>query len=241
MAFPRQRSQAVRAPLFRHRRPLSAWLQLGIVAAGLLLTLTPGLCAETALPENTTAPTFALKDVDGVRHALSEYRNRPVVVLFACGCKWCHEFGLEWAQMQRTGVLADAVTPTDPAAPPLAPEKAPLTLVVYMGDAAQARTYAQSAGLDLKQTVLLPDTNLKITQQYHAMPCPRLYVLDGSGLMRYVNRHADDMPQKATATVLVSKTIDGLRRTQLPAPPPQSAPTQKPVSRTGKENKNGKK
>lgn len=232
MAISIQRSQARHMSLTRLPSLLPIWLQSGIAAVCLLLTLPPGICAETALPENTTAPAFALKDAAGVRHTLAEYRGRSVVILFACGCQWCHDFGLEWGQMQRTGVLADAVTPPDPIASPLAPEKTPLTLVVYMGDAMQTRLFAQAAGLDLKQTVLFPDPDLKITRQYRAMPCPRLYVLESKGRLRYVNRHADDIPRKASATVLVSKAVDGLRRTLLPLPSERSAPTQKRTSVT---------
>lgn len=223
-------------PISRSQRSSShRGLHLWSAVTCLLLIVAVGAFADTALPENKIAPTFTLKDVDGVGRLLTEYRGRPVVVCFACGCQWCHAFGVEWAQMQRSGVLADAVAPTDPNAPVDA-NKAPLTLVIFMGDAAAARLYAASAGLDLKQTILLPDADYKVTRQYHAMPCPRLYVLDGNGLLRYVNRHADDAPQKATAAVLVAKTIDGLRRTTLP-PPPAPNLTKKPAPRTGKGGK----
>jgi hypothetical protein len=220
---------------FSRRSSLSAGHWLWLMAMCLLLTVTLEARADTALPENTIAPTFTLKDVDGASHPLTEYRDRPVVVFFACGCQWCHAFGVEWAQMQRSGVLSDAVAPTDPNAP-VDESKPPLTLVIFMGDAAAARAYAVSAGLDLKQTVLLPDADYKVTRQYHALPCPRLYVLDGKGLLRYVNRHADDAPQKAAATVLVAKTIDGLRRTTLP-PPPAPNLTKKPAPKIGKGGK----
>lgn len=204
----------------------------------LLLTVSPKVAADTALPENTVAPAFTLKDVEGTSHTLTEYRGCSLVVLFACGCQWCHAFGTEWAQMQRSGVLLDAVGPNEPGAP--APSKSPLTLVVYMGEAAAARAFAASAGLDLKQTVLLPDADYKVTRQYHALPCPRLYVLDHNGLLRYVNHHADDAPQQAAASLLVAKTIDGLRRTTLPPPTPKIHPTKKPAPKTGKGGKHGK-
>ena len=207
----------------------------------LLLTVSIGAFADRALPENRPSPAFTLKDVDGASHTPTEYRGRSVVVLFACGCRWCHDFGIEWAQMQRSGVLADAVGQKEPDAN--AASKAPVTLVVYMGEASAARAYAASVGLDLKQTVLLPDADYKVTRQYHALPCPRLFVLDANGLLRYVNNHSDDAPQKAAASLLVAKTIDGLRRTTLPPPisPPATHPTKRPVPKTGKGGKNGKK
>jgi hypothetical protein len=237
------------SPLTPYRKPPSMlslsrlpmfWASLAALC--LLFAVSIGAHADTALPENKSAPAFTLKDVDGTSHTLAEYRGRPVVVCFACGCQWCHDFGVQWAQMQRSGVLTDAVAPTDPNAPPDA-NKSPLTLVVFMGEAAAARAYAVGVGLDLKQTVLLPDPDYKVTRLYHAMPCPRLYVLDGAGLLRYVNRHTDDMPQKAAATVLVAKTIDGLRRTTLPLPPASQTPTptKKPAPKTGEGGNNGKK
>ncbi len=221
--------------------PTTLWLWR--MAACLLLAVALGASADTALPENKIAPAFTLKDVDGASHKLAEYRGRPVVIFFACGCQWCHDFGVEWAQMQRSGVLADAVSPTDPGTAATT-SKPPLTLIVFMGEMKAARAYAVSVGLDLKQTVLLSDADFKVTRQYHALPCPRLYVLDSNGLMRYVNNHADDMPQKAAATLLVAKTIDGLRRTTLPAPASATSPTnptKKPAPITGEGGKNGKK
>ncbi len=171
--------------------------------------------AEAALPENRTTPVFTLNDTEGTKRALADYRGQSVVVFFACGCRWCHDFGKQWAELQREGVLTDVVTAQGKGA---APGKQ-TTLLVFMGDAAATTTYAKTAGFDLKQTVLLPDPNLKITQLYHAMPCPRLYVLDGNGLLRYVNNHSDDQPQKAAASVLVAKTVSGMRRSLLPPAP----------------------
>ncbi len=205
------------------------------------LTGAKKTAADTTLPENHATPAFTLKDAGGAKHSLADYKGRSFVVYFACGCKWCHEFGREWAQMQRSGVLTDAITPTDANAPLSAgEEKPPWTLLVFMGDAAAAKAYAAEVGLDLKQTVLLPDPNLKVTQTYHAMPCPRLYVLDKNGLLRYVNSHVDDAPQKAAANVLAAKTVDGLRRSILPPKHPVKNSSGKPAPKPGKGVKHGK-
>ena len=223
---------------FARSLSFQARLRLCLAALCLLLFVRSAASADTALPENRLAPAFALKDTDGVSRSLAEFRGRAVVLCFACGCDWCHKFGVEWAQMQRSGVLPDAVGQPDAAATPAG--KPPVTLVVFMGDAAAARAYAASTSLDLKQTTLLPDPDEKVTRQYHALPCPRLYVLDGNGLLRYVNRHADDAPQKATAAVLAAKAIDGLRRTLLPPPPAPTNPTKTPAPARARGGKNGK-
>jgi hypothetical protein len=236
MSPPAQHRKSLHTVFARLPRVLAACLWLAGMC--LLPTVSPGASADTALPENKIAPAFTLKDVEGTSHTLAEYRGRSLVILFACGCQWCHAFGTEWAQMQRSGVLLDAVGQNESGAP--APSRPPLTLVVYMGEAAAARAYAASEGLDLEQTVLLTDADYKVTRQYHALPCPRLYVLDDKGLLRYVNHHADDAPQKAAASLLVAKTIDGLRRTTLPLPPPAVHPTKKPAPKTGKGGKHGK-
>jgi hypothetical protein len=219
-------------------RSFLAALRLGLAALCLFLAVSNGAASDNALPEDRTTPAFTRTDVDGTSHTLAEYRGRPVVICFACGCRWCHAFGTEWAQMQRGGVLTDAVGQTEAAS--TLTSKSPVTLVVFMGDAAAARTYAAAAGLDLKQTVLLPDADFKVTRLYHAMPCPRLYVLDNNGLLRYVNNHADDAPQKAAAALLVAKTINGLRRTMLP-PPPAPNLTKRPAPKTGQGGKHDKK
>ena len=156
---------------------------------------------------------FTLKDVGGHQCSLSEYRGRPVVLFFFCGCSWCHRCAALWSQFQRSGVLAPAATSPSPSqslstVPASAP---PLSLVVFSGDSASVREFAQQTGLDPKQTVLLPDPDMRVTTLYQVDPCPRTFVVDPQGRLRYTNNHQDDAPQKASEIVIASRALDALR------------------------------
>ena len=158
---------------------------------------SPALKVET----RRIAPVFTLADLAGKKRSLSQYRGRPVALFFFCGCSWCTECAEEWGPLQRGGAL--------PAAP--APAKPPITLVVYSGDNTALRYSAARWGLDKDKTVLLPDPGMRVTKVYKADPCPRVFILDGEGVVRYTNDHKDDRPREAPALVIVSRTIDALR------------------------------
>lgn len=160
------------------------------------------------------AKDFSLKDADGHLHSLAEYRERRVVLLFFCGCPWCHRCATLWGQFQRSGVLS----PTKKE-PGLARNGSPssgtidplLTLVVFSGDSASVREFAVQTGLDPSQTVLLPDPDMRVTTLYQVDPCPRVFVLDLKGQIGYTNNHQDDVPQQASEVVIASRTLDALR------------------------------
>lgn len=169
-------------------------------------------------------PALSLKDTDGKIRTLSEFSGRPVVLCFFCGCKACQEFGKDWGQFQYSGVLAESSRDDKKNNSKNDGNKtgdhSPLTLVIYMGDADAARSYSQGVGLDLKQTILLPDETMDATQKFSALPCPRIFVLDAKGALRYTNNHPDDLPQKATAAVIIAHVVDTLRHLD----PPQKKP-----------------
>lgn len=159
-----------------------------------------------------TAPPFSLAGSDGKRHNLSQYRGRPVVLFFFCGCVWCEQCARAWGQIQRSGALSA------PKSSPNSAHDTPITLVVYAGDAQSALDFARQQGLDLSQTVLLPDLEMEVTDQlYHAEPCPRVFVIDRNGIVRYVNDHKDDTPRVAPAMAIVSRVVDAVRACQKPA------------------------
>jgi hypothetical protein len=83
-------------------------------------------------------------------------------------------------------------------------------IVVFDGNAESLTTFAAETNLDLKRTVLLPEPAMEVGRRYAALPCPRLFVLDGGGIVRYVNDHADDQPQTASSATLVSKAAAAL-------------------------------
>lgn len=180
-----------------------------LLSAGLLLARPAPAAPVVGKP----APAFTLADVDGKPRRLAEFRGRPVALFFFCGCEWCGDVAKEWAALQRSGALPK------PAA----------TVVVYAEmDAPVAREVATIYGLDRSRTVLLPDPERTATVPlYQAEPCPRVFVLDGGGVLRYTNDHADDAPRKAPALAITSRTLQALR-----AATPAVKPKAKPSSRS---------
>ncbi|MEO7716217.1 MAG: redoxin domain-containing protein [Capsulimonas sp.] len=145
------------------------------------------------------APAFTLADTDGKSRTLAEFQGRPVTLFFFCGCPWCHKTARLWSQFQRGGAL--------PASSP-----APATVIVFTGDAEMSKQFASETNLDLTQTTLLPDIRMRVTSDlYHADPCPRAFVLDPAGLIRYTNNHKDDAPREAAETAIVARTLGALR------------------------------
>lgn len=158
----------------------------------------------SAVPlENKPAPPFSLKDTQGETFALTDNKGRPIVLFFFCGCKWCLETAKKWSEIQRSDVMKQMALRSVNV-------PAPLTVVIYQGAADEARTFASTTNLDMAQTHLLPDKQLKVTLPYRALPCPRAFVLDSDHKIMYTNSHADDAPQKATAATILSRVLSAL-------------------------------
>jgi len=156
-------------------------------------------------PVGGLAPAFTLADTEGKTRSLAEGKGRPVALFFFCGCSWCADMAKEWATLQQGHAL------TSVASIP------PLTVIVYSGTGAEAKEIAKASGLDLGQTMLLCDPDLHVTQDlYHSEPCPRVFVLDGRGVVRYVNAGPDDKPREASAAVIAAKTLSALRAASAP-------------------------
>ncbi|HLV81551.1 MAG TPA: redoxin domain-containing protein [Chthonomonadaceae bacterium] len=203
------------------RGALRAAASSGVLLALLLLA---GFCPSPPAgpkppPVTKPAPAFTLADAQGHSRSLADFRGHPVALFFFCGCQWCHECADAWAQLQRGNALP---APASGARPPA--KNDPRTVVVFQGDAEAVRAFATETGLDTAQTLLLPDPKLAVTLRYQALPCPRVFVLDGQGIVRYTNDHADDAPQKAPALAIVSRAVSALRACAAPIPP--AAPRQ---------------
>jgi hypothetical protein len=147
------------------------------------------------------APEFQLPDTEKKLRKLSEFRGRPVALFFFCGCSWCADVAREWAALQRGGAL------------PAGRRGGPVTVVVYAGlDAEAARNLAAAAGLDPARTVLLPDPDSHVSaRRYQVDPCPRAFVVDAAGVLRYTNQGADEAPRVAPGLVIASRTRDALQ------------------------------
>ena len=127
-----------------------------------------------------------------------------------CGCSWCYAVAREWAAAQRSGALSGAARVSGEVGPGPAADAAPplITLVAGSGmEAKGCRNFAAHTGLDPAQTILLPDPDRTVAEAYHAEPCPRVYVIDEGGTIRYINQGKDDGPRKAPAAVIVAHAL----------------------------------
>jgi len=148
-------------------------------------------------PRLATALPFTLTDSLGQQRTLKSFRGKPVALFFYCGCTWCHKCARLWGQMQKGGAL-DSTHST--------------TLVVFQGDAAMSKAFLSETGLDPTRTVVLPDPSLDTTLKYHAETCPRIFILDPAGKIRYTNNHADDAPRKGPETLIIGNTVSALQQ-----------------------------
>jgi cytochrome c biogenesis protein CcmG/thiol:disulfide interchange protein DsbE len=166
------------------------WGRLGLAV---LLAALAG--AALAAPVQT-APLFRLRDSAGKPHALADYRGRPVVLFFFCGCVPCHACAELWAQAQGSE------------------SPVPVTVVVYSGDGASVNAFAHQTGLRPGPATLLTDPDDHVGALYHVSLCPRVFVLDAQGRIRYTNNAPGTNPQTMPTVTIVSQALTALRRAE---------------------------
>jgi len=95
--------------------------------------------------------------------------------------------------------------------------------VVYSGEAGDARAFRAQTGL-VPQTVLLPDPQDRVTSLYGVTVCPRVFVLDPQGRLRYTNDEPGADPAQVPAATLVSRIVTTLGQNAAPrsAPPAEA-------------------
>ncbi|HVF09202.1 MAG TPA: redoxin domain-containing protein [Abditibacteriaceae bacterium] len=217
---------------------------------------TPAATTPAATPAAATtpaakasprpAPAFTLPATDGKTHSLAAYRGRSTVLFFYCGCRWCHQSAQSWSRVQRSGALAQlgssqARNPKPGAVSKNSPQgsRAPLTLVVYLGDKSEAQQFAGKTQLDRKQTIFLADPDEKVSSLYDAAPCPRVFVVDGESRIRYTNNEKGADSYKIPAPLITARTLDALRAVARPVAPAKAvpAPSQKKPKPAAKDHR----
>jgi len=170
---------------------------------GILVTASTACAAPAAAKPAYPAPApLKLVDTNGKTQTLAGLRGRPVVLFFFCGCNWCADEAKQWGQMQRQGALTtgSGKSASDPT-----------TVVVFTGDAESEKSFANETGLDLKNTVLLPDPTMRVTMAYKSETCPRVFVISPAGKVAYTNNHKDDAPRRAPAEVIADLALSAER------------------------------
>lgn len=139
-----------------------------------------------------TAPAFTLADTNGKPFTLAALRGRPVVLYFFCGCPECAAVAHRWGASQRRGHLPAGTQ----------------TVVVFAGDKAAVTAFASENGLDMSQTRLLPDSDSRVTGSvYKVTACPRVFVLNWTGVIQYTNDHPDDTARHTPAEAIAIHTL----------------------------------
>ena len=187
---------------------LLALLVWGLIPSALAVPL-PSAARSQSQP---VPRDFTLADTHSKMRRLTEFRGRSVALFFFCGCPECRASAETWGIFQRGGVLPLSVGITANA-----DALRPVTLVVFSGDAAAAQAFAVQTGLDLDQTVLLPDPEMRVTTAFQADPCPRVFVLNKEGKAVYTNDQKDTAPRQASALAMDSRALDALRAANAPA------------------------
>jgi len=161
-------------------------LTAALLAGGAAMALRARTNAvPVAAANGARAPEFNLEVLGkpGERIALSDFRGRPVAVIFNCGCKLCYDFN---------HLFRDAV-----------PKMKDLQVVGIMMNhwsyaPDQVRNFRETTGF---RWPLLMDLKSQTTLAYDSDDCPRVWLVDRDGIIRWHNP-TNEMPAK--------EIVDGL-------------------------------
>lgn len=169
---------------------------------------SPVLAANDLPRTGSRVPAIILPDVAGHPRCLTEFKNRPLVLFFFCGCPPCHACARLWADVQQAGEISRGRSATGPQ-----------TVAVFLGDAEAARRFASKTGMDPAQTLLLMDPSDRTGQRFGVIQCPRVFVLDAGGRLTYTNseNNPGTNSPRLSAAALVSRTLTAWRH--LPTAP----------------------
>ncbi len=109
------------------------------------------------------APAMSLQDCAGRQHTLAELRGKFSVLTFVCGCPQCRRLIRAWSSLygHRGDVFLVAVTGLS---------------------AADAGDLTKEEGIDFP---VLLDASRVVSKRWHSTSCPRCWVIDSVGRLRY--------------------------------------------------------
>jgi peroxiredoxin len=142
------------------------WLACGVLAA-LAMAHAAGEQRLTAIPDRPEAPDFALKDIDGKTHRLSDYRGRPVIVNF--WATWCPPCRKEIPSMQRAWETIE--------------QQGIAILAVNVGED-EDTIFAFTANYPMEFPLLM-DMDSKVVQEWPVRGLPTTFVVDPRGRLAY--------------------------------------------------------
>lgn len=122
-----------------------------------------------ALPLGAMAPEFALPDIQGRSHALSEYRGKITVLNF--WAFWCDTWKAEMPHLQELAPQQD---------------EQGFRIVAVSVDGTRLQEFRRRHPAPLPFPVLL-DVGAKASRQYGIAHVPTVVILDPQGRVRYVH------------------------------------------------------
>lgn len=164
----------------------------------------PASTALSGLPLGSMAPDFELPDLSGALHRLSEFRGRPVLLIFfnpACG-------------------FCTSMVPELAALAPEGQNGKPLPLVISTGEPEANRQLFQTHGIGY---AVLLQKDMEVAAQYQAPGTPVGYLLDETGTL------ASELAIGAAALVALATAP-----TPQAAPEPDHGWLSKPAARGNK-------
>ena len=149
-----------------------------VLLAIFLMAALPQAASCDGKPQKNTArqaSNIALKDLDGKQFAFKSLHGHIVALWFFCPCEKCRPVAQRWAEMQRDARVRFA-------------NSKPASIVVFGGDGEAAKEFMTGSGLTNENNRMLPDVEYKAALAYDAIPCPRVFVVDAAGMIRYTNK-----------------------------------------------------
>jgi peroxiredoxin len=117
---------------------------------------------DGGLPVGTPAPDFELPDLAGARRRLSDFRAKPVLLIFFNpGCGYCTRMAADLATLPADGDDGRAIP-----------------VVVTTGDPEENRRLVEQHGI---RCVVLLQEQMEVASRFHAQGTPMGYRIDGTG------------------------------------------------------------
>jgi peroxiredoxin len=130
-------------------------------------------------------PNWTLPDPHGKSYSLAQYRGKPLVVNFYCGCQRCQELAKLMSGWQKK-------------------KHVPMVgLVTFKPEF--FKEFRQKTGADFP---LVLDEGKEIGKKWASEICPRVWVLDGKGRAVWTNPPEPDMITPTDTAQMVRKSYD---------------------------------
>jgi peroxiredoxin len=119
------------------------------------------------IPNDEPAPNFTLKDLAGISHSLTDYRDQIVIINFwSAECPWSKRCDSELLSLLE--VWGDDVT-----------------LLTIASNANEPLQMLQQVSTERSLSTVLQDVDHIAANKYSAKTTPHLFVVDKKGILRY--------------------------------------------------------